>query len=337
MTNEITIQIGNAKRRVLAPASWDDLNDRDFLLFYSTLFTNPGDEFTQTGFTVVKLLSMAQHILRADTAMLAQWEAHCLRQDTEFGEAIFLDELRQVLHFCIGGLFDVVEDEQGNTSYATKLNRTRNVWPVLATPPPTSRLIGTGSPLKGRGGRPPKVVHLYAPADKLENLTIYELGAAFSLFEAFLQTNKEEYAFELLGTIYRPSRGQTKEERELGWKNNDRRMPYRNYEAQAKARAKWFKTLPNLTMRAILFWFAGCRQSIVEAYPKVFKKSGDGGKAGANYGWGGVLLSIAGGPVGLEAVADQHYSNALTYLSMKEDEAVEMERRMEEAKRKTKR
>jgi len=333
MANKVTIQVGNRSKTVLAPESWDDLDDRTFLLFYSTLFTNPGDEFTQTGFTIVKLLSMAQHILGADSAMLSQWEAHCLKQDPEFGEAVFLDELRQVLHFTIGGLFEVGEDEDGNTTYSCKLNRTRNVWPVIASPP---------APLRGRGGKASpqpspretgRTRTLYAPADKLSNVTIYELGAAFSLFEAFLQTNKEEYALELLGTIYRPSRGQTKAEREQGWKSGDRRVPYRDFEAKAKERAKLFKTLPGLTLRAILFWFAGCRQSIVEAYPKVFKKQGEGGRAGANYGWGGVLLSIAGGPVGLEAVADQHHSNALTFLSMKEDEAVEMERQLEEAKR----
>lgn len=323
--NEITIRIGNKSRKVACPNSWDDLDDRSFLLFYSTLFTSPGDEFTQTGFTTLKLISMAQAILRVDHHFLAQWEADCLRQDAENGQVMFLDELRQVVHACIGGLFEIGEDEEGNTTYSVKLNRTKNVWPIIARG-------REGERVRKREGE--KVIQLYAPADGLANLTIYELGVAFSLFEAYLQTNDLKYAYELLGTIYRPSRGETREERVNGWKNGDRRTPYRNYEAKAKERGKLFETLPGLTVRAILFWFAGCRQGIVDSYPKVFKKTGDGGRAGGNYGWGGVLLSVAGGPAGLEAVADQHYSNALTYLSMKEDEAVEAERRLAEAKRK---
>jgi len=335
MTNEITIRVGNRSRKVQAPLSWDALDDRTFLLFFSTLFANPGDEYTRTAFTAVKLISMTQMLLGIDYAFLAAWEAGCKPPPGEdvglTGEEIFLDELRQVMHATLEvpqgdkkvGLFAIELDEDGGTTYAARLNRTRNVWPVLGAPVPA----------QGKKKKAQPTQMLYAPADKLANVTIYELGAAFALFEAYLSTNKEEYAYELLGTIYRPSRGQTKEERELGWKNDDRRVPFRNYEGQAKERAKLFKTLPWLTVRAILFWFAGCRQSIVEAYPKVFKKGGEGGNQGHSYGWGGVLLSIAGGPVGLEAVADQHYSNALTFLSMKDDEVVEMERRMEEAKR----
>lgn len=322
MANEITLQVGNRKRKARLPESWDDLDDRTFLLFYSTFFTNAGDEYTRTPFTMVKLIGMTRHLLGLDDVFMTAWEEDTKRENPENGEAIFLDELRQVVHAAMGGLFDVETDEDGNTTYACKLNRTRNVWPVLKT-------------ADGRR-ETADVRYLYAPADGLANLTIYELGVSFTLFEAYLRTNEEKYAFELLGTIYRPSRGQTKEERVSGWKNSDRRTPYQHYESQAMKRAKMFETLPNLTVRALLFWFAGCRQAIVAAYPKVFKKNGDGGKAGANYGWGGVLLSVAEqGAMGpLEQVAGQHHSNVLTYLSMKEDEARETEKRMAEMKRK---
>lgn len=324
MATDITIRIGRAKRTVKCPESWDELGERTFLLFYSTLFVNPGDEFTATGFTTLKLITMAQHVLGVDSAFMAAWEADCKPPEGEdvtlTGEMVFLDELRQVIHAVLGGLFEIGEDEDGNTTYACKLNRTQNLWPILGTPPK---------------GKEKKVTQLYAPADRLANLSIYEMGAAFSLFEAYLSTNKEEYADELLGVLYRPSRPETKEERESGWRNGDRRVPFRNFEGKAKERAALMRTLPRLTKRVILFWFASCRQAIVEAYPKVFRK-GEAGSQRPGYGWGGVLLSVAGGPTGLEAVADQHFSNALTWLSMKEDEAVEMERRMEDAKRKRK-
>lgn len=313
MINEITIRIGKHSRKVQCPGSWDDLGERTFLLFYSTLFTTPGDEFSQTAFTTVKLLSMTQHLLRIDSSMLAHWEADCLKQDRDNGEAMFLDELRQVMHLVLDGLFEVKEDEEGGTTYSCRLNRTENLWPSLA-PDPKKK----GSPW------------LYAPADGLGNITIYELGFVFTLFENYLRTNEARFADELLAVLYRPSRPMTKQDMESGW-GGDRRQRLRGYESKIPERAKMMATLPELTRRVMLFWFASCRQVIVNTYPKVFRKDGDGSEK-PGYGWGGVLLSIANGPAGLDAVADQHYSNALTWLSMKAEEVEEMERRMEKAK-----
>ena len=143
------------------------------------------------------------------------------------------------------------------------------------------------------------------------------------MFESYLATGDESYANMLIATIYRPSRPETRADRESGW-FGDRRQPLRRYEKMIDSRAKLIDTLPTLTRRLIVFWFASCRQSIINQYSKVFIKSEvESTKPG--YGWGGLLLQLAGGPAGLDAIADQHYSNALTWLSMKNDEAEEME------------
>lgn len=324
--NKIKIKIGNSTRTVQAPESWDDLDARTALMVYNTLFSGLGDDLTRGAFTAVKLISLTQHLLAMPPDFLAKWEADCIREDAENGDLVFLEELKQVMVATLAGLFDVVTDaESGATGYAVKFNRTKNPWPALTTSPPAP-------PSKGgrkRAHKAPK--WYYGPKDGLANLTLYELGMTFGVYEEYLETRDEAKANELIAVLYRPSRPETQEERDSAW-HGDRRQPYRRYEDKATERMKMVATLPALTRRFLIFWFAGCREAIVRDYPKVFKKGKDAG--GPNYGWGGLLLGLAEtGTFGaLGETADQHYSNALTYLSMKEDERVEMERKIDEIK-----
>ena len=340
MTDIITIQTRQGARDIVVPGSWDDLSTRDFLIYYAMLFENTGSDLTRVSFTGLKLIEMTRGVLGVDMEFMKAWEADCVAEDADLGEWVYLDELKQVMRVALGGLFDYVEDEDGGGAWAVKFNRTKNAWPVL-TPPPAPPPKGGGrsaGPGGGRGsaggalkkaGRP---VWLYGPEDGLANITIYELAYTFGTYENFVRTGDEQYAHLLIGALYRPSRPETREERESGW-YGDRRQALRRREKKVEERARLAATLPVLAKRAILFWFASCRERIVAQYPKVFKPAESAKIGDNNYGWGGVLLSVAGGPAGLEVVSDQHYSNTLTFLSMKEDERVEMDRMMEEAKR----
>ncbi len=318
-TNTITIQVGNSRRDVVAPESWNSLELRTLMLFYQTLFTTAGKEYNRSGWTNVKLITMTQHILRVDGAFLARWEADCIEEDTQFGDIIFLEELQQILQAALAGLFDVQEDTENGTSYAPKLNLTNNPYPSMSHTEPAPK------------GRKPKVTWYYAPENGLANITLYELAYTFTLFENYLKTNDDAVADLLIATLYRPSRPETRAERESGW-FGDRRVPLRRHEKKIEERAAQVRTMPALTRRLIVFWFASCRQGIISTYGKVFKRDGDESRA-LGYGWGGVLLAMAGGPAGLDAIADQHFSNGLTWLSMKEDERREMEAQMKKARK----
>lgn len=315
---KIEIKIGNRARQVNAPESWDDLDLRTMAMFYSSLFAGGGDEYTVGAFTAVKLISMTQYILGFSPDMMAKWEADALREDRENGDVVFLEELKQVLSAALSGLFEIQEDKAtGATMYAVKYNRTKCPWTSLSH---TARQ---------KGKRPGKTTWYYAPKDGLENLTLYELSYTFAIYEEYVASMDEARANELIGILYRPSRPETQEERDSAW-HGDRRQPLRRYEDKVAERAKLAATLPALTRRLIVFWFAGCREAIVKAYPKVFIKRADQADRAHGYGWGGLLLQLAEtGTFGaLGETADQHYSNALTYLSMKEDERVEIERKL---------
>ncbi len=331
---KIAIKIGNKTREVEAPETWDDLDLRSFLLFYSTLFVTIGDDYTASSFTAVKLISMVQHVLRVGPDFMAKWEADCLRLDPQNGDLTFLDELKQVIGHTLGGLFDIETTEEGatpyavRTTYAVRFNRTVNPYPSLAhTDKPTG---------KGKSLKPGKTTWYYAPKDGLANITLYELAYTFTLYENYVKTRDEQFAQLLIAALYRPSRPETRNDRETDW-GGDRRQALRNAEGMVDKRAEQVKGLPTLTQRVIVFWFAGCREAIISRYPKVFKRSDDK-KAGGpvrNYGWGEVLLSIADGPANLGVVSDQHYSNALAWLSMKEDERIDQERAVERMRRKS--
>ena len=327
MGNTIQIQLGNKKREVIAPESWNALDLRTLLMFYRTLWADVGDEFTLGAFTAVKLISMTKYLLRMTDADMARWEADCLKKDKENGAATFAEELRFVIHAALEGLFDIVEDEEtGGTKYSCRLNLTKNHYPMLIHTPKT----------KGKSGKPGKTTWYYCADDGLANISIYEMGALFTLFENYINTNEMQWVDQLIATLYRPSKPLTQYNLDTAYEG-DRRQPYRKYEAKVTERAELVQGLPEDVKRLILFWFASCRQEIAERYPKVFKRAGNGGKQGVGYGWGGLLLTIAGGPTGLDSVSDQHHGNALTWLSMEEDKREAYDQAVNEEKRKRRR
>lgn len=331
-TKEIVFKFGRKRKKVAVPQSWDDLDERRLLLYYGLLFSEQVGPISGTAFTALHLISIFRDTAGLEVADLEAWEADCRKADPELGGAIFLEELKIAVTAMLGGLFEITDNEDGGgTSYAVRFNRTKNPWPEMTS-------YKDGPQVGRKRGKGQKVRWLFAPKDGLANLTLYEMAYTFSVYEAYVRTANESLVHQLIGALYRPSRPETREERESAW-HGDRRQPLRRYEDMVEKRAKLAATLPATVKRVIVFWFAGCRERIVTQYPKVFKRSEDA-KIGENaYGWGGLLLRLAEtGTLGnLGETSDQHYSNGLTFLSMKEDERVALEQRTEELKRKGRR
>jgi hypothetical protein len=316
--NKITISFDKKNSKtVIAPESWNDLDRRTLLLFYSTMFTALGSEANPSAFTALKLITMTQHILGVDNAFMLKWEADCATRGSEF-----LSELAQVIDASLPGLLDKKVDDEGNTAYSVRFNLTKNPYPALS------------HTAKHKGGKSQKINWVYAPKDGLENISIYEMAYAFQLYEAYLQTNNEKYSNDLIACLYRPSRPETKEDRASGW-FGDRRQPLRKYEAKIEERSKKVAGIPIMARRIIVFWFASCREAIIRQWPQVFKPS-EGSIATSGNHWGDLLLSLAETGVfgNLDQTADQHYSNALQLLTKRDNEARELEKKMSKSNRK---
>jgi hypothetical protein len=321
MSNKITIKVGTASRTVQCPASWNDLDVRTMALFYETMFSNLGDENSAAAFTSVKLISMTQALLKVDMAFMAKWEAHCMKEDPQYGNLVFYTELSKVIEAALGGLLERKEDENGAVLWSVKFNLTNNPYPELSHTP------------KVKGSKKPaKSTWYFAPKNELSNITIYEMAYSFQLYENYVLTGNMEHVHMLIGTLYRPSRPFTKQEEDSAW-FGDRRQPLHRYEAKIEERAKLAEQLPTLAKRLIVFWFASCRDTIIKQWPTVFKRSG-GKEGGSGGGWGDLLLSLAETGVfgALDQTADQHYANALRLLTMREDQAKQAEQKALKAK-----
>lgn len=308
--------------KVTPPSSWNDLSDRDCMRYYDLIFSNTLTDESVTAFTMLKLIDMARDMCGVSVDDIGQIEKASKQvYGEEMGEQVFLAQLREMVHTMIEGLFNIEHDDEGNVTYSVKFNRTRNLWTSIEYD--QNNRYNRKKPSRTAPKR-----YLYPPADMLANVTIYELGTLFTIFEQYLMNpERTELIDRLIATMYRPM----KEVNAFNMDSNfegDRRQPLRRHESRIDDRQKLVAQLPMLVKRTILFWFASCRMEITRAYPKVFRKQSASTTNNANYGWGGVLLKVAEmGPMGtLNEVADQPFSNVLTYLSMKDDEVKEAER-----------
>lgn len=200
-------------------------------------------------------------------------------------------------------LFIISEDENGNKSYEPRLGLTKCPYPTLA-----------------RKKKRKQVHNLYAAPDGLERVTIYELGYIFTFLEAFTSSGQAPHLNSLLATVYRPSRPLTQEEVAAYWYGDRRRSLYKE-ETAIKTRAEQFATVADPVKMLMYFWLLSCRDSIIREFPIIFSTGdGDDEKPAKDYGWAGLLLSIADGVKDLEEVANHSWRTVFIYLAKMEDE-----------------
>lgn len=310
-----TVQIDGTIYTV--PKTWNDLTLQQQLHAYRIVMLNLPKSIVQPEEEIhVKRIELTKYLLGLDQEYLDDWKQDCIEQDPDHGRLQFNYSLRQLVNTMTAFAYkeERTDDEQPYPrAYSLNLTLTDCPWPYLHT--------STGETL-------------YAPADALDNATIYELGMAFMLFERYLLNNDIAMADTLLASLYRPGKPDTEANRRSGF-NNDRRLPLLDHESTVQQRVSYFRQLPHLSKQLLLFWFASCRQSIVDQFPNVFRvQSAKVERTGNDYAWAGVLLELAGGVPHLKRVQQENWYNALTYLSMLEDRRKEQERQA--AKRKAK-
>jgi hypothetical protein len=292
----------------IVPKTWNDLEKKALLTCYDLIIRRPAGVFAPVEHMTYRRIEAAKFLLGLSKEYLHEWETIRVGEYGKTdGHAAFIDELDQIARQATGFMFDELpdQDEQGDKQYQVALTLTKNHWPEITHDDYV--LIG--------------------PDDGFENLTIYELGTIFMLLERYTRTGEEDYADELLATLYRPPKPKTEENEVSGYKG-DRRLPLYDHESTIGARVQHIQKLPHLVRQVMLFWVASCRQSILNEWPDIFAAT-EGEREGNDYAWGGLLLDLAGGVVQLEKVANTNYKNVFMYLSKLESER--KERVMKEA------
>lgn len=131
----------------------------------------------------------------------------------------------------------------------------------------------------------PKYQGFYGPADNFGNLQICEFIFTEQFYQQYKEEGNIEYFNTLIAILYRPAKkGYNKHRNEEG----DIRESYNDNVTALYARkvACW----PSAVKEAILFWYEGCRASLINNNPDVF--GGTGGEA-AKYGLWSVMRGVA--------------------------------------------
>lgn len=292
---------------ITLPQSWNELSLSQQLSCYAIIMSGTGWLLEAQELLPAKRILLVQTLLGLDEAFMQQWKADCVAAYEEDGELVFLAELDELLEPS-DFLFDIIEPEEEGAprQYQIKLGLTQCPWPRLVR--------------EKKGG---KKKYYLAPTDGLENISFYELCTTFTHFENFLDTKEENHIDELLATLYRPHKPKTKENKRMGYQG-DRRLPLLHHEAMVNKRKRHMASLPQSTKQLLTFWFASCRQSIIENYDSLF--SSPIRNENHSHGWGAILLALAGSLQNVDAIAIQPFENVLTYLSFMASFNVELKK-----------
>lgn len=300
------------ERTVVVPANWNDLELKPLLTIFHILTAAGIPAVGQVEMDILRRLEIAKVILGIDQEFLNDWKQIRLEEigDQADAELVFFSELDEVVRAATSFLFEPPAEGEEDKQPTIRLGLTRCPWPSLAS----------------KKKHNSKTKALYAPADWLDNVTLYELATVFTLFEGWIENQSDELANELLATLYRPPKQDTKENRRSGYEG-DIRQPWRKHESLVKKRKEKFKELPVVVKSVLMFWFASCRADIVRQYENIFKKKTEGAveRSGNDYSWGGVLLSLSNGLANLDQIQDRNFHDAFIYLSMLEDQRLEDE------------
>lgn len=195
-----------------------------------------------------------------------------------------------------------------------------------------------------------RTVLLYGPDSGLANCTFFEFIQAERYFINYMEVhaNKSkipnpkseiEWLDRLIATLYRP-RDTTKPKTA-----DDIRIPLTD--VGTRYRLAIVRRMDTDTKLAILMWFDGCRQQIIQSFPTIFPKPEvaqessplaklqQQSKKGGS--WIDMISELAGSPADYERIGNTNIFTALTDISFRIRKAKEAEQRHAAAMRKSKR
>ena len=144
----------------------------------------------------------------------------------------------------------------------------------------------------------------FAPADRINNLTMDEFSHCEDLYFGWFSTNIFEYLQYLAAVLYR----------ELD--SSGKRVVFDKTELDN--RAALLKKLPPQTLLAILLSYQGSRAYLFAQFPTVFPKPKGKSKLPKNSGFGKLVLHLSGGKFGTHN--ETKNTNVYTFLSEFEEQ-----------------
>lgn len=292
----IKIQL-NGKEPIDVPQSWNEMTLEQIYLCHHILFRQGFEILIQEEVMPFIRIELMKAITGIDDEYMDLWRADCLRVDPVEGELTFAEEVHELCKIT-----DFFYEEVEPNVYHAKPGLTKNPFPSIGS---RSKILN----IRGKAKR----IELVGPADGLKNITFYEMAYLFTRHNEYLKSKSEKVLNEIIATLYRRPKKDNKKNRSSAY-NGDRRLPFRDHEATIPGRASTIAHLPKEAKMLILFWFASCRQDIIETFPYIFKKGSSGD---SKYGWAAVIWQLSDGILNTEKVQDKNYEDALAYLNFK--------------------
>lgn len=303
---------------------WNELTLEEQLTCYAILMQETGNLLEAHEVLPTKRIFLLKELMKVGDEFFAAWMKDLIEEDPQDGLDVFHEQLKYLSDEVTGFFFDEQEneDEDAPKQFTMALGLTKCPYPQISRKLKLYQKEKNFQNLK----KAKKEITFYGPGDGLENITIYELGTAFTLFENYLNAEREEkqkdvnkYVNQLIATLWREGKTDHKANR-LAAFQGDRRLPLLNYEAAVDRRIKPISMLPKSVKQLILFWFASCRQKIINSYPLIFRLPEGGASSKNNYGWAGTLFALSKDFDKVDVVSQQNANTALLYLSYLEDQ-----------------
>jgi len=140
--------------------------------------------------------------------------------------------------------------------------------------------------------------NLYAPSQRITNLTVNEFAHADDLYLGWHNTKDFEYLQYLAAVLYRE-------------KDASGKRPIFD-KTELELRAKKLSRLNTKTLLAIGLSYQGCRLYLVSQFPLVFPKSTQQKRTPRNSGFGKLVLHLSGGKFGTHN--ETKNTNVYTFL-----------------------
>ena len=144
---------------------------------------------------------------------------------------------------------------------------------------------------------------LFAPADRLTNITVDEFAHADDLFLGWYNSQDFEYLQFLTAVLYRENN------------NKGKRITFDKTELESKA--KLIK-IDKKTLLTIALSYQGSRNYLIAQFPLVFPKPKKNTKAPLNSGFGKLILHLSGGKFG--TYNETKNTNIYTFLAEFEEQ-----------------
>jgi hypothetical protein len=306
----LNIKIDGKNNIIKMPSSWHELIT-DELVFAIRLFTAPRPlYFEEIEDAPNRKLNFFMAFLRKnklDKQLIEDWKNIRDKEDDDDEKLSFMLEKQKVLNECTAFLFTTIRRFNKPVEVLTP-DLLRCPFPKLAIP--TKRGIrNLYAPSCGKNARSLEPIE----ADVLQNITIYELGQAFTHYENWATNNDEESLNALIATIYREKKPDTKQNRATNY-GGDIRLPLRGYEATIPQRKDLIaQNIPSHVKDCIAYWFGSCRHHFAALYPDIFSDSGSDNTQ--SFGYAGIILELSRAThEGKNTIADQNAHSTMVEL-----------------------